>query len=254
MTALTLNSLTRSLGISPRGRGAHVNTPAIVAAGLIAEWRFDDGAGQVLTDYSGNGRHGQLGTTAGADVNDPAWTAQGLSFDGVNDQVVVSDFAGPSAFHLDLVVRPASTTQAYSCLYIAHGIGDLDAILQIFREVANNRLWYFVRTSSGSQYFTGSINVFDNAHHLIQISRSTGQFVAHVDGDVDVPLQSTAGAVPSSNGPIWFGARGEFGGSLFMQGEEAWAAWYSAGFDDSQRAQNEEFARYLMAGRGVTLP
>src|SRR5918995_1237038 len=54
----------------------------IVTAGLIAKWRFDDGAGQVLTDYSGNGHHGTLGATTGADAADPTWTAQGLSFDG----------------------------------------------------------------------------------------------------------------------------------------------------------------------------
>ncbi len=39
-----------------------------------------------------------------------------------------------------------------------------------------------------------------------------------------------------------------------MSGMLAWAAWYSAAFDEGQRAQNEAFARYLMAGRGVTLP
>jgi len=56
--------------------------PAIVAGGLSAEWRFDQGVGQVLTDHTGNGHHGRLGATTGADAADPLWTAQGLSFDG----------------------------------------------------------------------------------------------------------------------------------------------------------------------------
>ena len=38
----------------------------------MAEYRFDDGSGQVLTDYSGNAKHGELGTTSGSDTNDPA--------------------------------------------------------------------------------------------------------------------------------------------------------------------------------------
>jgi hypothetical protein len=68
------------LGISapapagPRRRAAPGAAPvSIVQDGMVAEWRFDDGAGQVLTDHAG-GHHGQLGSTAGSDTNDPAWT------------------------------------------------------------------------------------------------------------------------------------------------------------------------------------
>jgi hypothetical protein len=45
MTALTLNALSRSLGLSPRGRGIPSVGPSIVADGLIAHWPFDQGAG-----------------------------------------------------------------------------------------------------------------------------------------------------------------------------------------------------------------
>jgi hypothetical protein len=55
--------------------------------GLVAEYRFDEGRGQVLCDYSGNGNHGTLGSTRDADTNDPLWTPQGLQFDGVDDYV-----------------------------------------------------------------------------------------------------------------------------------------------------------------------
>ncbi len=255
MTALTLNSLSRSLGLSPRGRRFGGDAaPAIVAAGLIGEWRFDDGAGQTLTDASGNGHHGRLGSTAGPDVNDPAWIAPGLSFDGADDYVEVPDFGAPSTYHLDLVVKCAPATQAYSMLLVAHGLYDTDSILQIFRDGANDRLVYRVRHSSGTTDFPGSINVFDNAWHLVQVSRSASQVLAHVDGAVDVALQAVTAPPTPPTGPIWFGARSAGVGQLFLQGAEAWAAWYSAAFDEGQRAQNEAFARYLMAGRGVTLP
>ena len=58
-----------------------------VRDGLVAEYRFDEGRGQVLCDYSGNGNHGTLGSTRDADTNDPLWTPQGLQFDGVDDYV-----------------------------------------------------------------------------------------------------------------------------------------------------------------------
>lgn len=50
------------------------------AAGLAGYWPLNDGAGQTATDVSGNGNHGQLGATAGVDVNDPAWAASDAPF------------------------------------------------------------------------------------------------------------------------------------------------------------------------------
>ncbi len=53
---------------------------------LLAHWRFDDGAGQVAADSSGNGFHAQLGVNAKADPSDPDWVAgfrgMALDFDG----------------------------------------------------------------------------------------------------------------------------------------------------------------------------
>jgi hypothetical protein len=37
-------------------------------------WHFDEGSGQVLTDVSGNGRNGTLGTSSAADSADPVWS------------------------------------------------------------------------------------------------------------------------------------------------------------------------------------
>ena len=42
--------------------------------GLIGYWGFSEGSGQIAGDKSVNGNDGQLGSTAGADANDPAWT------------------------------------------------------------------------------------------------------------------------------------------------------------------------------------
>lgn len=66
----------------------------ITTSGPIAEWNFLQ-SGQELTDITGNGHHGRLGSTTGADAADPTWTAQGLSFDG-GDEVEVSDGVGIS--------------------------------------------------------------------------------------------------------------------------------------------------------------
>jgi len=50
--------------------------------GAIAYWDCTQVQGQVLPDLSGNGYHGTLGSTAGADTNDPTAGPTGLTFGG----------------------------------------------------------------------------------------------------------------------------------------------------------------------------
>jgi hypothetical protein len=61
-------------------------------SGLEGWWGFNEFRGQAAWDWSGNGNHGQLGSTAGADANDPTriWGPflGALHFDG-NDFVRV---------------------------------------------------------------------------------------------------------------------------------------------------------------------
>lgn len=72
----------------------------IVTDGLVAWYDFVPGGNaQVLYDKWAFGLHGQLGSTSGADTNDPTWTAQGLIY-GADDYVVV-----PAAPQINNVMR-----------------------------------------------------------------------------------------------------------------------------------------------------
>ena len=57
---------------------------------LSAYWPLNEGRGQTVYDWSGNGNHGTLGSTSSADIHDPAFIAGklflGLRFSG--DQFV----------------------------------------------------------------------------------------------------------------------------------------------------------------------
>ena len=46
----------------------------------LAEFKFDEGSGQVISDSSGNGYSGQLGETTGVDTSDPTWNNGYLTF------------------------------------------------------------------------------------------------------------------------------------------------------------------------------
>ncbi|MEZ5102132.1 MAG: LamG domain-containing protein [Thermoleophilia bacterium] len=61
---------------------------------LLGYWPLNEGTGQVARDWSGNRNHGQLGSTAAADENDPTWIrgvfGRALRFAG-GDFVTVPD-------------------------------------------------------------------------------------------------------------------------------------------------------------------
>ena len=44
---------------------------------LVGYWKFNEGSGQVVHDYSNNGNNGQLGSTSGIDNDDPTWVIGG---------------------------------------------------------------------------------------------------------------------------------------------------------------------------------
>jgi hypothetical protein len=50
--------------------------------GLVAYWRFDEGAGQTAADSSPLGNHGQLGASALAEASDPTWMVSGAPLGG----------------------------------------------------------------------------------------------------------------------------------------------------------------------------
>jgi len=62
-----------------------------IFGGLIAEWHFDEGAGQCANDSSGNNNNGTLGNTDNIDTDDPDWidgkSEKALWFNGTNDYV-----------------------------------------------------------------------------------------------------------------------------------------------------------------------
>jgi hypothetical protein len=102
-------SISKRLRLVTRYRASLIATAAVAAAlclpgtasagydfPLSAYWPLTVGRGQVVRDWSGNGNHGRLGSTAGADANDPTWIrgifpwSSALRFDG-NDFVSIPD-------------------------------------------------------------------------------------------------------------------------------------------------------------------
>ena len=77
--------------------------------GATADYNFLQGSGTVLTDSSGNGNNGTLGTGAQA----PAWTATGLAFSGQEQVALPAALNGTETFFVAAYINPLSRgTQA----------------------------------------------------------------------------------------------------------------------------------------------
>lgn len=253
MTMLALRSLSTGLGLTPQ-RGARA--PSIVLEGLLAEWRFADGFGQQLTDHSGNGHHGTLGTTADADANDPAWGSSPLRLDFDGDDVVVSDdIATAGEVHVDLIVRLDPATASFG-IPLAQFSGSNNASpFQIFRNGTNDNMFYRIGLGGSRLDLTGSIDAFDGGWHHISLDVKDddgAQVSVRIDGTLDAADSSTSSMV-SATDTVVFGARNESVDLPFV-GAQAYVLMYGLSLDAQQQQQNRDFLKDVMAERGVILP
>lgn len=99
--------------------------PPIERRGLFAEYRFNEGSGQILTDYI-SGNNGVLGANGGVDTNDPTWSAQGLQFNNsyVNLNNTIRDCISKNkSFAIELVLQAISGTVFASSIASADRFG-----------------------------------------------------------------------------------------------------------------------------------
>jgi Concanavalin A-like lectin/glucanases superfamily len=97
---------------------------------LAGYWPLNEGSGQLTRDWSGNGNHGTLGSTTGADENDPTWIrgifglGHGLNFDG-GDFVTIENAPElePSRITVETWFRSSDTSGQYRYLIAKGGEG-----------------------------------------------------------------------------------------------------------------------------------
>ncbi len=236
-----------------------IETAGIVAAGLIAEWRFDDGAGQVLNDYVG-GFHGTLGTGGGADASDPTWTAAGLSFDGANDFVSIPTM--PAIAAVDIVFKTNANISAATAgqALISHantstaiGLGsttgaltnEIIAVIQDSGDYTSNRRVGWTHASDAMASATW---------HLIQIDFRSGTPTWDILLDGVSKANAIVGTpVALKSGVAWRFGR-TFANTQPLAGQIAYVLAYSAARSAPQVAQNRAALATIMAARGITLP
>lgn len=227
-----------------------------VTAGLVAEYRFDAGSGattQTITDYSGNGRHATRGSTTGGDANDPAWTSQGLDFNGSNHYAKLPDSAlfGPNLDFTVMAVARSDVDDATNRNVWAWGgnsqYGRPHLQRADSRRLECGGLWADIATSlyPGTSTFMGTFR-YEAAANRIHCApnRLSSQHVITMGGNEVWPAQK---------GKIGSNTDANYG--EFWDGHVYWMAIYNRRLTDTEVRWNYDYAKNeLLAGRGVTLP
>lgn len=204
--------------------------------------------GSVPTTYQRSPSHGTLGSSTGPDSNDPAWTPQGIQFDGVDDRITASGLS-LSANNTALVVFSAPTPSIDFTSYLQvetaqNGRARISTML-------NNRL---VMECLGSTYksvstpnngFTPNVPIFAAVSFT-----SEGVVNGYVNGRL---IGSTTGGVSVSKtrASLQFGMRD--GGGAFASGVIHYAALWDRALTDAEITQAYRFIRNQLSRRGVTI-
>jgi hypothetical protein len=223
----------------------------LVRSGLVAEYRFNEGSGQILYDYSGNNNHGTLGSTTGADTNDPTWTGQGLSH-GADDYVTLGGIynaAGTlqNGYGISIAFYTAEVTAATAKLCLVSFGANKGVYLGAVGEGLTDETITVQYSATSFTYATGTIAA---GWHILDLVWNGAQYEIWLDGvqrtgtDVDTPALLSLSAVKM-----------RYDGTTYGSGlTGAYSLKYNRAPTLAERNQNKAYLKsYLLRERGISI-
>jgi hypothetical protein len=153
--------------------------------GPVAHWAFDDGAGTVAIDSSGNGSDGTL-------VGDPQWVAGAiggaLEFDGIDDYV---DCGNPAVLDItgDITVMAWIKVAAFSKTWETI-LGKGDDSYRMSRGPGDGDSIHFGANGTGDNLNANTIVTTDTWRHVALVYNGTDKII-YIDGVEDVRAASS---------------------------------------------------------------
>jgi hypothetical protein len=204
--------------------GGKVSEAALLDAhpGLVGWWHFDEGAGTVANDSSGNGNNG---TITGA-----SWVAgrygNALSFNGIDNYVQVPDSSSlhiTTALTITAWIKTTGSGMTFRNRIVDKwGSNNQGGGWNLNIWDSSGKLGFEQRYSDGSQMFVtglqGNTVVTDNAWHFVCARLDSGTATAklYVDGQLDAQSTSFTNPLLSNNENLAIGAF--FNGGNFFNG------------------------------------
>ncbi|MDY3558110.1 SGNH/GDSL hydrolase family protein [Gemmata sp. JC673] len=211
----------------------------LVTSDLLAEYRFGEGSGDTLTDWSPNGNHGTLGVGGGYK---PEWVPAGLRF-------------GPSG-QTKLVTLPSAMAQHVRTMQLFLSVASeggsvvqcpvsSDAGLGIF--LRERDMLFGAWGDAATPYAVGSRSMRGNLCLTLTFGNPNRVYLNGVEAPGYLAQRTDTG---------WSGAASQFrlgNGVRNYYGDFYHALFYSSALSAGQVANNVEVVAARLALRGVTL-
>lgn len=220
--------------------------PAISTNGLVAEYRFDELVGQELTDYSGNSRHGILGSSNANTTQDPVivpWLDNGLSF-ATNQYISLPSytwFAGN--FYAEFVFLSRSN-QAFSRLIDSNTIANSSTGLVISASYNNNTPFVGFNGTNIQSNTVATLNKF--CHLGVQLNGTVISIFLN-----NVLAGSGTVAVPSGTRAFNFIGKSNFSSDAYFDGIIAHMDVYSRILTNAERVNNFLSIQGRLKAKGI---
>lgn len=208
---------------------------------------------QSLNDVSGRGNHGELGSSPGADTNDPLWQTGRLRFDGVDDFVDTPDSVTSGALALTLQVvfkkTPGSASAANRAL-----LGN-DSAGSFLRFQTDTTINFSVTGSVSPSSVEGPGGAIpdDGEWKMMTFRWNSGVMQDQIlNGETLIASNDTDPASGAHDSTVK--AIGMYNGSDFFDGEMAAILCYRRFLTGAEVLRNYRVVKALGASRGILLP
>jgi hypothetical protein len=172
----------------------------------VAIWLFDEGNGDELKDFTGNGNDGKL-------MNGPKWVdgkfGKALSFDGQDDYVEINNpvnIVDPD-FTIGFLVKPGKTQKMYADILSNHG-GGAGLVGYCFEQFENNVNQFYNTFGVGGDFLEQKVALTqltaDVWQHFVSVRDGT-TLTHYVDGNETASGNTPKGPVTESPKNLWLG-------------------------------------------------
>lgn len=207
--------------------------------------------GQQLIDYSGRGNHAQLGSTSGADTNDPSWSGAGLAFgadDYCNSSITKNTFNWNSGHTVISVCKnPSSNGYLKFLWYVGNHVSlspNYHSFAIYFKNADVKYYSYDGTVMDMTSLKTGTYSCYGGIY-------SPGKMLIW-NGTQKVQRKFTVNTNISESANLKLGAS-QSNSNCLTDGDFYYFVVYNRALSDAEYLRAYNYLKKLMANRGITI-
>ena len=207
---------------------------------------------QSVPDLSGKGNHGQLGSSAGSDANDPTWENHKLNFT-TDDYVVLPALLG-NADEFTLITVYQLNAGGSGSRTLAAASNLTPNRNGMFHNTSSNIRFRVTESGGGTYTLQPSFSSATASWRMLTARWRSGQAQDLVLNDFEDTAAAATIDVPTGAIANPYDTLGSFRSDSFLDGKMACQLFYDRRVADMEIKRNYQTLRSVLSLRGITLP